>query len=1217
MGPDNSTIKVDAQNSDTLASLVSSLSTSTSSRSSAATSPATALFKAITWNIEGAKRNKFSLRYLVDKESPDFIFINECLLFQFEEVEAMEILSGEYNHALSSDDIFDPELPYIKNRSNGGTMILWRNNLNKFVKILPPKTPSFLGLLFSPPFCQPSLHISLYLPTSGKESEFISEITKLNDFIEDMLEQYPGCLIFIRGDSNVNKNNSMRLNILSEFKNNLNLIQVPIGHKTYHHFLGEGLFDSNIDVIIHSKADNIHEEVVAVLCQDDHPDINSHHDPIVSTFSLPNSIPTVAPDVSDIPTVANTRMRVWWSTENIPTYQRLACQSLSDIRNRWAVPSSRSCVSLLIKLTSEILNSAATSSNSSTSLSMKVAQKSARIPRSIKTSLNLAKRKLHFLKNLSPQNPGYALAKLKAKDAKIKLRKVVRNVNREKDTALDRRMFAILSSNNSSSIYRRIRSLKSSSTQEIPFLQVGNTVYHGKNVKAGFYNSISSLKSRSRGSNSTEDRRVMDYAADYEYILEICKNKRDIPNISMKASTDILKRMKSSVIDFSGITPAHYIYAGGAGLEHFNFLLNIVIEDVNNASIDELNECYALLLHKGHEKPRTKDSAYRTISTCPVLARALDLYIRDLHRAKWRISQAATQYQGEGSSHELAALLVTEVVQRSIYTLKEPAYLLFLDAKSAFDRVLPELMIRSLYVTGMDGNSTVFVANRLTNRKTFLEWEKNLMGPIKDEVGLEQGGSNSSEYYKIYSSENLTSAQKSEQGIDLGGSQIISAIGLADDTVLAANKLSSLANILYLVQSYCEKYGVTLSCEKTKLLRIFKCDEINLEQYNPIAIAGQEIKFCAKADHVGVLRSCTGNLPHLLGRICSHRKAMRMTLSSGSARKSRANPLVGLRLQSIYGTPVLLSGVASLVLSRAEIAMIDQHLKITHQNLQKLHPNTPRAVVYFLGGCLPGEAVIHLRMLTLFGMVARLRGDPLRIHAENVLITGKSSSKSWFWLIREICLQYGLPHPLAILNNPLSKLALNKLIKARVVDYWEVKLRGESSLLSSLEYFHPDYMNITKPHPIWATVGSNPHEITKAIQQARFLSGRYKSMSLSRHWSSNKEGYCLAPTCRNKLETTEHILIQCEAYIECKRRLYSLWLSTPSKVVLSLVLEALSSETNYLLQFIIDCSVLPSVILATQKYGKDVLGELFYLTRSWCFSIHRSRMKMLGRWNFQ
>ena len=290
--------------------------------------------------------------------------------------------------------------------------------------------------------------------------------------------------------------------------------------------------------------------------------------------------------------------------------------------------------------------------------------------------------------------------------------------------------------------------------------------------------------------------------------------------------------MKQSVNDLYSITPAHYINAGDSGIIHFNDLLNCIIEDVNNATIEELNACYALLLHKGHHKPRNIDRAYRTISTCPVLSKALDLYIRYLHKDKWNACQAATQYQGEGSCHELAGLMVTELIQHSVNTLKEPAYFLFLDAKSAFDAVLPEILIRNMYSVGMDGNSTILINNRLTNRRTYLEWDRTLMGPIMDEVGLEQGGPNSSDYYKLYSNENLTAAQKSLQGIDLGrflgSSQVISAIGLADDTVLAANKLTNLSNILFLTQNYCRKYGVTLCHDKTKLMKFTM--NVNCEQ---------------------------------------------------------------------------------------------------------------------------------------------------------------------------------------------------------------------------------------------------------------------------------------------------------------------------------------------------------------------------------------------------
>ena len=250
-------------------------------------------------------------------------------------------------------------------------------------------------------------------------------------------------------------------------------------------------------------------------------------------------------------------------------------------------------------------------------------------------------------------------------------------------------------------------------------------------------------------------------------------------------------------------------------------------------------------------------------------------------------------------------------------------------------------------------------------------------------------------------------------------------------------------------------------------------------------------------------------------------------------------------------------------------------------------------------------------------MVARLPRDPLNIHARNILTAAKSSSKSWFIQIRNIYLQYNLPHPLRILENPPCKEKYKKLIKSKITDYWEAKLRGEASLLSSLVHFKPEYMSLIKPHPIWSTAGNNPYEISKAIQQVRFLSGRYRSQSLVSHWSPNGDGSCLSPTCKEEKETTEHILLDCKAYNDCKSRLYSLWLSAKIPEVHELLLEALTSERAYLLQFILDCSVLPQVIRANQaKNGDFILNELFYYTRSWCFSIHKARMKMLGRWNF-
>ena len=174
-----------------------------------------------------------------------------------------------------------------------------------------------------------------------------------------------------------------------------------------------------------------------------------------------------------------------------------------------------------------------------------------------------------------------------------------------------------------------------------------------------------------------------------------------------------------------------------------------------------------------------------------------------------------------------------------------------------------------------------------------------------------------------------------------------------------------------------------------------------------------------------------------------------------------------------------MSGMASLVLLKKEISCIEQQFKKTLQNILKLSSNSPSCLVSFVAGSLPGSAILHLKQLTLFGMVCRLPGDPLHQHAIQVLMTS-SSPTSWFVQVRNIMLQYKLPHPLHLLHCLPTKDSFKKLAKSKVLDYWEAKFRAESALLPSLKYFLPEFMSLTIPHKLWTTAGQNPYEVAKA-----------------------------------------------------------------------------------------------------------------------------------------
>ena len=190
--------------------------------------------------------------------------------------------------------------------------------------------------------------------------------------------------------------------------------------------------------------------------------------------------------------------------------------------------------------------------------------------------------------------------------------------------------------------------------------------------------------------------------------------------------------------------------------------MNNIINEINSAGIEELNSIWANVLHKGHNKDPEHDRSWRTISYCPMMAKAMDMYMVELYDSGWSAVQAATQFQGSNSSHDLAALCITEAISHGLHVNKEPVFLLLLDAQSAFDLVVIEHAIRCAWDAGMQDEGLVYLDKRLRNRLTYVEWDRQIMGPIRDTEGVEQGGIPSDRIYRLVNNEELYVAQRSE-----------------------------------------------------------------------------------------------------------------------------------------------------------------------------------------------------------------------------------------------------------------------------------------------------------------------------------------------------------------------------------------------------------------------------------------------------------------------
>ena len=130
-------------------------------------------------------------------------------------------------------------------------------------------------------------------------------------------------------------------------------------------------------------------------------------------------------------------------------------------------------------------------------------------------------------------------------------------------------------------------------------------------------------------------------------------------------------------------------------------------------------------------------------------------------------------------------------------------------------------------------------------------------------------------------------------------------------------------------------------------------------------------------------------------------------------------------------------------------------------------------------------------------------------------------------------------HPITFLTNPPSKEVFKKLVKKHVIDFWELKSRGDAKPLLSLHYFRPQCMSLVKPHPLLVTAGASPYEVAKATVHTLFLSGRYRTEQLYRHWSSNSIFFPLAWDWEGVKEDLEHILLKCGFLAGLRKMLFN------------------------------------------------------------------------------
>lgn len=135
--------------------------------------------------------------------------------------------------------------------------------------------------------------------------------------------------------------------------------------------------------------------------------------------------------------------------------------------------------------------------------------------------------------------------------------------------------------------------------------------------------------------------------------------------------------------------------------------------------------------------------------------------------------------------------------------------------------------------------------------------------------------------------------------------------------------------------------------------------------------------------------------------------------------RCKISPVVQLHLWHTYNLPVLITGLNALPIRPSHIRSLTVfHHKILRGFL-RLSPSSPVPGLYFLLGELPLECRLHYSVLSLFHNIWVNPDSRIFKIIQYVLKMSDLTSTTWANHVRLLCMQYGLPDPLTLLQQAI------------------------------------------------------------------------------------------------------------------------------------------------------------------------------------------------------
>ena len=418
---------------------------------------------------------------------------------------------------------------------------------------------------------------------------------------------------------------------------------------------------------------------------------------------------------------------------------------------------------------------------------------------------------------------------------------------------------------------------------------------------------------------------------DISEIIEVCNES--LEDGSKVTKSDVyeiicdLNRGKSP--DVYGLTAEHFLYGGDNLLSIVYNILQAMIR------LGKVPDCLktGLISPVFKNKGSNKESKnYRGITVTPVLSKILELLLRKTIRpAIDKVQSDLQRGFTEGSSCMNCALILEEYL-RECKDMNKTAYVAFLDAKSAFDVVSHDSLLRKLYNIGVEGKSWSVIHSLYQEAVSAVKWNSLLSRKFRVEQGVRQGGILSTDCYKLYKNNALLRVEKSGFGASIG-TVFCGAPTCADDVLLMTDDPDELQLMLDIAFDYSgmENYllqpvkSVIVVAEPSKRAATKATADRGDREWN---LGGVPMPQVESTTHMGMPRGTVKfATEEVTVNIQKARRSMYSLMPAGLHGENGLDPQTVVHIFQVYVIPVLLYGLEVAVPSRANLDTLERFLR--------------------------------------------------------------------------------------------------------------------------------------------------------------------------------------------------------------------------------------------------------------------------------------------------